>query len=119
MLNRIQKIVERWYITEPAFFQIYVTHNLEENTKMSCPFRCGKGSIQYNPEVLKNLSTEKTALFLKAEIIGILLKHPYDRQPVGCKRKSMSLGSNLVLADNYDFEEIGIPKPDKYNLAHN
>lgn len=119
MLNRIQKIVERWYITEPAFFQIYVTHNLEENTKMSCPFRCGKGSIQYNPEVLKSLSTEKTALFLKAEIIRILLKHPYDRQPVGCKRKSMSLGSNLVLADNYDFEEIGIPKPDKYNLAHN
>lgn len=119
MLNRIQKIVERWYITEPAFFQIYVTHNLEENTKMSCPFRCGKGFIQYNPEVIKNLSIEKTALFLKAEIIRILLKHPYDRQPVGCKRKSMSVGSNLVLADNYDFEEIGIPKPDKYNLAQN
>lgn len=28
----------------------------------------------------------------------------------------MSLGSNLVLADNYDFEKIGLPKPETYNL---
>lgn len=119
MLARIQKIIERWYITEPAFFQIYVTHNLEENTKMSCPFRCGKGSIQYNPEIIKDLSVDDTATYLKAEILRILLKHPYDRQPVGCKRKSMSIGSNIVLADNYDFEAIGLPRPDKYNLAQN
>ena len=119
MLNRIQKIVERWYITEPAFFQIYVTHNLEENLNMTCPFRCGKGTIQYNPEVIKNLSNNETTSYLKAEIIRILLKHPYDRQPLGCKRKSMSIGSNIVLADNYDFEDIGLPKPDKYGLNSN
>jgi predicted metal-dependent peptidase len=119
MLARIQKIVEHWYITEPAFFQIYVTHNLEENTKMSCPFRCGKGSIQYNPDIIKDLSIDNAASYLKAEILRILLKHPYARQPVGCKRKSMSIGSNIVLADNYDFEAIGLPKPDKYNLARN
>lgn len=119
MLERIHKIVERWYITEPAFFQIYVTHNLEEDINMSCPFRCGKGSIQYNPKIIETLTIDQTTLYLKAEILRILLKHPYDRQPVGCKRKSMSLGSNLVLADNYDFEAIGLPNPDKYNLAQN
>lgn len=119
MLSRIQKIVERWYIAEPAFFQIYVTHNLEESKTMSCPFRCGRGSIQYNSEILSKLSDTEIQDYLKAEIIRILLKHPYGRQPDGCKRKSMSIGSNLVLADNYDFEKIGLPKPAKYGLNNN
>ena len=119
MFFKIQKIVERWYITEPAFFQIYVTHNLEECKFMSCPFRCGKGNIQYNPDILSKLTNIEIQSYLKAEIIRILLKHPYGRQPDGCKRKSMSVGSNLVLADNYDFDSIGLPKPSKYGLKSN
>lgn len=119
MLPKIQKIVERWYVTEPAFFQIYVSHNLEECKTMSCPFRCGRGNIQYNPEVLSKLNGDEIQAYLKAEILRILLKHPYGRQPDGCKRKSMSIGSNLVLADNYDFENIRLPKPTEYGLPSN
>ena len=113
---RIQKIIERWYITEPAFFQIIGTHDLEENSRISCPFRCGKGIIEYNPSIINSLDENKLQSYLKAEIIRILLKHPYERQPDGCKRESMSLGSNLVLADNYDFKDIDLPKPADYNL---
>ena len=118
MDERIQKIVERWYINEPAFFQIFCTHNLEKNTTMSCPFRCGKGKIEYNPEIIQEFNDNVLQSYLKAEILRILLKHPYERQPDGCKRESMSIGSNLVLADNYDFSDIQLPKPTDYSLQN-
>ena len=116
MDNRIQHIIERWYLSEPALFQIFGTHNLEKNEKISCPFRCGKGVIEYCPQLIGGLNDEALELYLKAEIIRILLKHPYDRQPDLCKRESMSTGSNLVLSDNYDFTKINLPKPSDYNL---
>lgn len=105
-----------WYLSEGALFQIFGTHDIEENASMQCPFRCGRGKIEYNPAIIDGLSDEKLELYLKAEVIRILLKHPYERQPDGCRRTSMSLGSNLVLADNYDFGKIEFPKPDDYNL---
>ena len=116
MDSRIQKIVERWYLSEPALFQVYCTHNLEQNTVMSCPFRCGKGKIEYNAEIIKDLPLDKLELYLKSEIIRILLKHPYERQPDGCKHKSTSMGSNMVLSDNYDFCAIHLPKPADFGL---
>lgn len=116
MHPRIQHIAEMWYLSEGALFQIFGTHDIEENASMQCPFRCGRGKIEYNPNIIEDLDDEKLELFLKAEVIRILLKHPYERQPDSCRRTSMSLGSNLVLADNYDFEKIGLPKPEVYNL---
>ena len=105
-----------WYLSEGALFQIFGTHDIEENTSMECPFRSGRGKIEYNPAQIEQFDDRKLELYLKAEVIRILLKHPYERQPDGCRRTSMSLGSNMVLADNYDFEVIGLPKPEKYNL---
>ena len=116
MHPRIQHIAEMWYLSEGALFQIFGTHDIEENPSMTCPFRCGRGKIEYNPTIIDGLNDEKLELYLKAEVIRILLKHPYERQPDGCRRTSMSLGSNLVLADNYDFEKIELPKPEAYNL---
>jgi hypothetical protein len=72
--------------------------------------------IEYNPEQINKLSDSQLENSLKAEAIRIILKHPYERQPDGCKRKSMALGSNLVLSDNYDFTEINLPKPADFSL---
>lgn len=116
MHPRIQHIAELWYLTEGALFQIFGTHDVDENSQMKCAFRCGRGKIEYNPQLVDNLDDKKLELYLKAEVIRILLKHPYDRQPDGCKRSSMSIGSNLVLSDNYDFTDIGLPKPEDYGL---
>ena len=116
MDSRIQHIIERWYLSEGALFQIFGTHNLEINSNISCPFRCGRGVIEYNPSLIEELSDSQLELYLKAEVIRILLKHPYERQPDYCKRESMSIGSNLVLSDNYDFTQIGLAKPQDYNL---
>lgn len=116
MLERIRKIVERWYVAEPALFQIYVTHNPEECRAMACAFRCGRGKIEYNPDLLAPMSDGQVAERLKAEIIRILLKHPYERQPSGCSRLAMGLGSALALADNYDFTTLKLPQPAVFGL---
>ena len=116
MDSRIEKIIDKWYLTEPALLMTVLAHELVLDTNMSCPFRCGKGKIEYNPELIKRLSDSQLENSLKAEAIRIILKHPYERQPDGCKRKSMALGSNLVLSDNYDFSDINMPKPSDYGL---
>ena len=115
----IQHIVEFWYLSEGALFQIFGTHNLVENSKIDCPFRCGRGIIEYNEDIINKLDEKSIEMYLKAEVIRILLKHPYDRQPDGCKRTSMAKGSNLVLADNYDFSQIGLQKPENLGLEKN
>lgn len=113
---RIKQIIDKWYLTEPALLMTILAHEMVINTNMSCPFRCGKGKIEYCPELINKLSDSQLEISLKAEAIRIILKHPYERQPDGCKRKSMALGSNLVLSDNYDFSEINLPKPSDFNL---
>ena len=115
----IKKIIDKWYLAEPALLMTILAHELVPNTNMSCPFRCGKGKIEYNPELISKLSDSQLENSLKAEAIRIILKHPYERQPDGCKRKSMALGSNLVLSDNYDFSGINMPKPSDYSLPEN
>ena len=116
MDSRITQIIDKWYLTEPALLMTVLAHEMVLNANMSCPFRCGKGKIEYNPEQINNLSDSQLENSLKAEAIRIILKHPYERQPDGCKRKSMALGSNLVLSDNYDFSEINLPKPADFSL---
>lgn len=116
MDSRIKHIIDKWYLTEPALLMTVLVHEMVLNTNMSCPFRCGKGKIEYNPERINKLSDSQLENSLKAEAIRIILKHPYERQPDGCKRKSMALGSNLVLSDNYDFTEINLPKPSDFGL---
>lgn len=75
--------------------------------------------IEYNPNIVETLNAEQLELYLKAEAIRIILKHPYERQPDGCSRLAKSMGSNLVLADNYDFDDIEYDKPSKFYLPRN
>ncbi len=113
---RIQHIVEQWYINEPALFPVICTHDIEPNDSLPCPFRSGRGRVEYSPSLVARLSREQLELFLRAEAIRILLRHPYERQPSDCTRGSISLASNLVLADNYDFSAICYKKPAAYRL---
>lgn len=117
MHKRIENIIDKWYLKEPALYHIYVTHNMESNDRLSCVMRCGKGKIEYNPILASKLDDEILELYLKAEIIRILLKHPYDRQPDGCRKEAIAVGSNLVLGDNYtEFKHLKFPTPAQYNL---
>lgn len=98
----LKKISEQWFLREPALFALYCLQQFEANDKMSILFRCGRGKIQYNPSLLKGLSTQDIELRLKIELIRLFLKHPYERQPDGVSRASLALGSDVTIKSGYE-----------------
>ncbi len=106
----ISKIVEEWFLLEPALFQAYCSHELTENSSMPVPLRCGQMRIEYNPDMLKEWSEKMIAQRLKLECVRILLGHPYQRQPFKARKGAISLGSDLTIRDNYYTDGI-LPIP--------
>ena len=81
VLERIQKIGEMWFLTEPLLFSVYCSHDIVENDSMDVFIRTGNRKIEFSPSLLKNVQDSVLAELLKIEIFRILLKHPYQRQP--------------------------------------
>ena len=116
MKERITRILERWFISEPALFQVLCTHSIEENATMPCPVRSGARKVEYNPAFLQEMSDAALDQALRTEAIRILLKHPYQRKPDACSQQAISVGSNLTIGDNYEFGSINIDRPKDYEL---
>lgn len=122
-----KKISEQWFLREPAYFALYCTQQLEVNDKMNCSMRCGQGKVQYNPKLLERRPTAEVELLLKIEMIRLFLKHPYERQPEGVSRVSISLGSDTTIKSAYNGpnatgygSEVQLPLlgPEFFNLEH-
>jgi len=96
MRDRITRIIEGWYIVEPALFQVICTHDLVENASMTCPVRSGRRRIEYNPAFIREMSDEGLEEALRAEAVRLLLKHPYERKPDGCGQQAVSVGSDAA-----------------------
>ena len=94
-----EDITQRWFITEPALFSVYCTHHVEQNTRMKCPIRTGRGIIQYNPNLIPKDKAVREE-YLKTELVRIMLKHPYARQPENVKKLSTAIASDMVLDHN-------------------
>ena len=116
MQDRFTKILERWFIVEPPLFQVLCIHEFVANTQMVCPLRCGKKRLEYNPDIVLEMSDAALEEALRAEAVRLLLKHPYERRPDGCSQRSAGLGSNLVIGDNYVHPRFKIETPDEYKL---
>ena len=116
MRERIAQILERWFISEPALFQVLCTHSIEENATMPCPVRSGARKLEYNPAFLQEMSDAALDQALRTEAIRILLKHPYQRKPDACSQQAIAVGSNLTIGDNYEFGSINIDRPKDYEL---
>lgn len=118
MNRRLQSIIEHWSLDEGALFKTVCTHRMESNPKLSIPFRCGRGTIEYNEQLLDTMPDDEVELGLRAEVIRILLKHPYQRQPSMCSKAAVGMGSNLVLSDNYKGQEksFDLPTPEDFEL---
>ena len=119
MLERITKITERWFLSEEPLFSAFCTHRVAENRDMKCYVRVGKGVIEVNPDLCEGISNKELEERLRVEVIRILLKHPYDRQPEGCSVTARALGSNCVIGDSYRFQKIEIEKPSVFELPSN
>ena len=116
MQERYTHILERWFITEPPLFSVLCMHELVQNVQMSCPLRSGRKKLEYNPDIVREMSDDGLEEALRAEAVRLLLKHPYERRPEGCSQKAMGLGSNLVVGDNYKHPRFRIETPEDFGL---
>ena len=116
MEKRYSHILEKWFIMEPPLFQVLCLHELKADTQMTCPLRSGRKRVEYNPDIVQEMSDEALEEALRAEALRILLKHPYERRPEGCSQRAMGLGSNLVIGDNYAHSRFRIETPEDFGL---
>ena len=72
--------------------------------------------MEYNPEIVREMSDDALEEALRAEAVRLLLKHPYERRPEGCSQKAMGLASNLVIGDNYKHPRLRIETPQDRGL---
>ena len=118
MEERYSRILEQWFIMEPPLFQVLCIHELVPNTQMKCPLRSGRKKLEYNPEIVVEMSDAALEEALRAEAVRLLLKHPYERRPDGCSQQAMGLGSNLVIGDNYSHPRFRIETPQEFGLKN-
>lgn len=96
----IQSISDKWFMTEPLMFAMLCSHQLSENKMMQCTFRSGKRKIEYNPLMLEGFDEVEINELLRREVLRIILKHPYDRQPVNPIRELLYLASNITIYEH-------------------
>ena len=114
-------IIEQWFLTEPALFRIFCIQQLEPNTEMRCPVRCGGGRVQYNPAMITGcrISNAELEELLRIEMIRLLLKHPYERLPEGCLPEAASLASNMVIDQHANLQLVQYAKAAAFQLPAN
>ena len=115
-LERIQQEVEQWFLTEPLLFTVYCSHRLTINPNMLCALRSGQGRIEYNPSLVEQLSNTQLKAMLTVEMVRILLKHPYSRQPSGCSGIALKMASDMVISPAYNMAWAGLAHPDNFGL---
>lgn len=101
-IDRIKKIGERWFLTEPLLFAIYCSHVFVENNAIEVPMRTGNMKIEFAPKILDKIADDVLAEYMKIEMFRILLKHPYQRQPPFAAKALLTMASNITIADVYD-----------------
>lgn len=114
-----RNLSDDWFLREPAFFALFCQQQLEENARMDCAVRCGQGRIEYNPLILAHKNYAELEQLMRIELIRLFLKHPYEREPEGCSREAMAIGSNITIADGYctlHKEKLPLQEPGYYHL---
>jgi predicted metal-dependent peptidase len=102
VIDRIRKIGERWFLTEPLLFVVFCSHEFCENDSLKVAMRSGNRKIEFAPKILENVPDALLTEFLKVEMFRILLKHPYQRQPPFAVKSLLTRASNVTIADVYD-----------------
>ena len=99
--ERIQAVSERWFIREPLLFMALMSHDIMPNKGLRHKIRSGQGRIEYDfdyePENLSDAELEEN---LRAEVMRILLRHPYRHHG---KKDTAYMASNITLNENYKF----------------
>ncbi|MCL2074568.1 MAG: VWA-like domain-containing protein [Marinilabiliaceae bacterium] len=97
----IEKISNRWFLTEPLLFITLMSHEVKFNPNLKHCVRSGQGRIEYNLELdNKIISETEFEEHLRAEVIRILLRHPYRRHSIN---EVAYIASNVTLNEIYKF----------------
>ena len=116
--EKIHKIVEDWFLMEPALFVIWCTHKLVKNEKLAVPMRSGRQMIEFNPEMMKDWNESEIAERLRFEVMRILLGHPYMRQPFKAIKGILGLASDITLKSLYkDTSTLPVPSDLIYEIG--
>ena len=86
---------------------------------MECAIRCGQGRIEYNPLLLSKKNYAEVEQLMRVEMIRLFLKHPYERQPEGCSKEAISIGSDITIGDGYCMlhkDKLPVRDPAFYHL---
>lgn len=94
--ERAAKLAEKWYILDPLYFFIWTTHTFVPQPSIQT-IRTGNGRIEYNPVFAEALTDNELEAVLKAEIMRIILKHPYARRQENVE--IMYLASNITIKE--------------------
>jgi predicted metal-dependent peptidase len=101
MEDRIKAISEKWFIIEPLLFMTLMSHEITPNKGLRHLIRSGQGRIEYSfdydPAKLSDAELEEN---LRAEVMRILLRHPYRHHG---KKDTAYMASNITLNENYKF----------------
>lgn len=127
MTDLISEITDSWFLTEPLLFNAFCTHKLVENPELQVLFRAGKLRLEYNPRLLSALAEEglhgKKLIedYLKFEVIRIILKHPYQRQPANAEKDILKFASDVTINDTklFDYSNITTKTAANYRLPQN
>ena len=103
VIERIRKIGERWFLTEPLLFAVFCSHEFCENDSLTVPMRTGNRKVEFAPQILEKVPDTLLTEFLKVEMFRILLKHPYQRQPPFAVKPLLTRASNVTITDVYEF----------------
>lgn len=109
------EVLEPWFLREPALHSVACSHELRANGNLRTPMRSGAGRIEYNPDMVEQLTPLQLEETMRAEVVRIMLKHPYQRQP-DARPSTRLKASNMVLTSNYSFSDIKLDSPSDYRL---
>ncbi|OQX99613.1 MAG: hypothetical protein B6I24_02145 [Bacteroidetes bacterium 4572_128] len=102
--EKISEIVQRWYITEPLLFIVWITHRMISKSNLKT-IRTLNSKIEYNNEFINSLTESELSDVLTTEVMRILLKHPYSRQKEN--KKAVYLASNITIKEyNKDLKKL-------------
>ncbi|MDR2679719.1 MAG: hypothetical protein LBC47_02790, partial [Tannerella sp.] len=103
--ERIQAVADKWFIREPLLFMTLMSHQITPNKGLRHIMRCGQGRIEYCCDnKIEQLTDKQFEENLRAEVIRILLRHPYRRY--SGKKYTAYLASNVTLNEYYSFEYL-------------
>lgn len=124
--SAVQRITDRWFLSEPLLFGAFCAHQLIPNRSMQCAMRSGQRRIEYNPDWLEELKEIEISELLRREVIRIILKHPYERQPVNAIPEILYAASNVTIFEHSGtsitpqlWEEIDWPRGKSFEEYYN